>query len=164
MVAPPSFRLTFFGDVAQLALATTLVAAFAANTIISEERARWFWFLMSIGAVFWLSSQAVWSYYELWKQVPPPDPGVGGLILFLHLAPMIAALIVMPHKRSGIPPLTVLSTGMIFTWWIFLYTYLVVPWQYARSEPHLYHNAFNSLYTIEDLVFIGLLAVWAFHA
>jgi diguanylate cyclase (GGDEF)-like protein len=163
-LAHPSFRLTFFGDVAQLALATTLVAAFAANTIVSEERGRWFWFLMTFGAVFWVSSQAVWSYYELWKQAPPPVPGFGGLLLFLHLAPMIAALIVMPHKHSGIPPLTALSTGMIFTWWIFLYTYLVVPWQYVHAEPQLYNNAFNSLYTIEDLVFIGLLGVWAFHA
>jgi diguanylate cyclase (GGDEF)-like protein len=96
--------------------------------------------------------------------VPPPDPGISNLLLFLHLAPMTAALIVTPHKRSGIPPLTALSMGMIFTWWLFLYAYLVVPWQYAHAAPQLYHNAFNSLYTIEDLVFIGVLGFVALRS
>jgi diguanylate cyclase (GGDEF)-like protein len=160
----PSFGLTIFGDLAQLAIATILVAAFAANAYHSAERARWFWHLMTIGALFWLASQGVWTYYEVWKRVPPPDIELGGVLLFLHVAPMTAALVVMPHKRSGIPPLTVLSMGMIFTWWLFLYCYLVLPWQYVQQSPRLYSEAFNSLYTIEDLVFIGLLALWTVHA
>jgi diguanylate cyclase (GGDEF)-like protein len=159
-----SFRLTFFGDFAQLSLVTTLVAAFAVNAITAEERARWFWYWMTVGCGFWMASQATWCYYELWKQVPPPDPGVGGVLLFLHLAPMIAALVVTPHKRSGIPPLTALSMGMIFTWWFFLYAYLVLPWQYVQRSQVLYSITFNSLYTIEDVVFIGLLALLAANA
>jgi diguanylate cyclase (GGDEF)-like protein len=160
----PSFGLTFFGDFAQLAIATLLVASFAANAYRCAERARWFWHLMTIGGLLWLASQAVWTYYEVWKRVPPPDPGLGGVLLFLHLAPMTAALVMMPHKRSGIPPLTALSMGMIITWWLFLYSYLVVPWQYVHESPRLYTEAFNSLYTIEDLIFIGLLALWTVHA
>ncbi len=77
---------------------------------------------------------------------------------------MTAALTVMPHKRSEIPPLTALSMGMIFTWWLFLYAYLVVPWQYVQASPEAYSHAFGGLYNIEDLVFIGLLAIWSFHA
>ena len=77
---------------------------------------------------------------------------------------MTAALVVMPHKRSGIPPLTALSMGMIFTWWLFIYAYLVLPWQYVLPAPELYSQAFNSLYTIEDVVFIGLLALLANNA
>jgi diguanylate cyclase (GGDEF)-like protein len=160
-VSHPSFRLTFFGDTAQLSLITLLVASFAANALATEERARWFWYWMTVGCGFWMASQAVWSYYELWRHLPPPDPSLGGVLLFLHLAPMTAALVVMPHKRSGIPPLTALSMGMIFTWWLFIYAYLVLPWQYVIPAPELYSQAFNSLYTIEDVVFIGLLALLA---
>ncbi len=159
-VAHPSFRLTVFGDTAQFVLASTLAAAFAVNAFTAEERARWFWYLMTMGALFWVGSQAVWSYYEVWLRVPPPDPGLGGVLLFLHLAPMTAALTVMPHKRSEIPPLTALSIAMIFTWWLFVYAYLVVPWQFVHSAPDLYSHAFNGLYYVEDLVFVGLLALW----
>ena len=160
----PSFRLTLFGDLAQLSLATTLVAAFAVNAYVSAERARWFWYWMTLGSVLWVSSQVVWSYYELWLQVAPPDSSVGGVLLFLHLAPMTAALVLMPHKRSGVPPLTALSMGMIFTWWLFLFAYLVLPWQYVLPSRAFYSEAFNSLYTIEDLVFIGLLGLMALYA
>lgn len=163
-LAHPSFKLTVFGDVAQFLLASGLAAAFAVNAFTAEERARWFWYLMTSGALFWLGSQAVWSYYEVWLRVPPPDPGFGGVLLFLHLAPMTAALTVMPHKRSAIPPLTALSIAMIFTWWLFVYAYLVVPWQFVQAAPELYSQAFNGLYYIEDLVFIGLLALWVVHA
>lgn len=164
LVSHASFRLTIFGDLAQLSLASLLVASFAANGFASEERARWFWTLMTTGAVCWLASQSVWTYYELFTRVPPPDPGVGGVLLFLHLAPMTAALVVMPHKRAHMPPLTVLSMSMIFTWWLFLYAYLVMPWQYIHASPDLYAEAFNTLYTIEDVVFIGLLALWTVQA
>lgn len=160
-LAHPSFRLAFFGDVAQLSMATALVAAFAFQAVTSEDRARWFWYLMTFGSLFWVASQTVWSYYELWRRTPSPDPSVGSVLLFLHLAPMIAALAVMPHKESGIPRLTALSLGMIFTWWLFLYAYLVVPWQYVQFSAAQYRRAFNGLYTIENLVFIGVLAVWA---
>ena len=163
-LAHPSFRLTFFGDVAQLSLSLVLVAAFAANALAAEDRARRFWWLMTLGSVFWLASQVVWTYYELWERMPSPDPGLGAVLLFLHLAPMTAALTVMPHKGSGIPSLTTLSMGMILTWWLFLYTYLVVPWQYMHASPALCSRAFNSLYTVEDLVFMALLVVLSFHA
>ena len=164
LVSHPSFRLTIFGDLAQLGLATLLVAAFAANGFASEERARWFWTLMTAGGVCWLASQSAWTYYELWTRSTPPDPGLGGMLLFLHLAPMTAALVVMPHKRAHMPPLTVLSMSMMFTWWLFLYAYLVVPWQYLHASHEWYAEAFNTLYTIEDVVFIGLLALWTVQA
>ena len=159
-VAHPSYRLTVFCDAAQALLALTLAAAFAMNAFSADERARWFWSLMTGGAICWVASQLAWSYYEVWLRLPPPDQGVGGMLLFLHLAPMTAALIVMPHKRSAIPPLTVLSIAMLFTWWLFVYTYFVVPWQYVQASPELYSQAFNLLYDTEDFIFIGLLALW----
>lgn len=163
-VAHRSFALTVFGDIAQLFLAATLAMAWGWNIFSSRERARWFWYLMTTGALFWVASQAVWTYYEVWLRVPPPDPGLGGVLLFLHLAPMTAALTVMPHKGSRIPPLTAISIAMIFTWWLFLYSYLVLPWQFAHTASGFYSKAFDGLYNTEDLVFIALLAVWSCYA
>ena len=164
IVARPSFHLAIFGDISQLCIAALLVAILGVNAFNSHERARWFWFLMTVGSIFWLASQSVWTYYELWQHVAPPSPGIGGVLLFLHLAPMMAALAMLPHRRSAIPPLSALSIGMILTWWLFLYAYLVVPWQYVHAAPDFYNQAFTGLYTIENLVFIGSLALCASRA
>lgn len=155
----PGYPLTVFGDVTQLLLAILVTASFAWQTWKSRGRIRSFWLLMSVGATCWLISQAFWSYYEVVLRVTFSDPSVQDIILFLHLVPMMAALATLPHEQRRMPTVIPYSLGMLAVWWMYLYSYIVLPWQYVLPNVDLYGPSFNFLYSTEDLAFIFALAL-----
>lgn len=77
---------------------------------------------------------------------------------------MMAALATIPHERKPIPRLIALSLVMVAVWWVFLYAFLVIPWQYVHFDPEAYNPAFNALYAIENVTFIGALGLLAYSA
>jgi diguanylate cyclase (GGDEF)-like protein len=162
--AKPGWGLTVFGDGMQFMLMVAISAAFARHIRHASGRARWFWALMTSGTVLWLTSQVMWSYYELWRGQPAPTPYVGDVVLFLHLVPMMAGLATIPHERSRLPRLIAVSLAMVAVWWVFLYAFLVIPWQYVHPHAAGYDPAFNALYAIENLTVIGFLALLAVRA
>lgn len=163
-MAKRGWGLTVFGDLMQFLLMVAISVAFARHIRHASGRARWFWSLMTSGAVLWLSSQVMWSYYELWREQPAPTPYIGDVVLFLHLVPMMAGLATIPHDRSRLPRLIAVSLAMVAVWWVFLYTFLVIPWQYVYPHSAGYDPAFNALYAIENLTVIGFLALFALRA
>src|SRR6185369_8754016 len=164
LVAKPSFTLTVFGDVAQLTLAALVTAAFAIPVFSSRGRVRSFWLLMTAGTVCWCTSQTLWSYYEVILRKDALNPSVQDMVLFLHLIPMMAALACMPHLRRKMPPMISYSLGMLAVWWMYLYFYAVIPWQYVVPDPTRYGTDFNVLYSIEDFSFIAILGGLAWNA
>ena len=61
-----------------------------------------------------------------------PQPFIGDVILFLHPVPMIGALALKPHDRRD--DLNVhtgyLDFTLLLVWWVYLYLFVVIPWQY----------------------------------
>jgi diguanylate cyclase (GGDEF)-like protein len=155
----PSFVLTAFGDIAQLLLSTFVTVAFASHIRNSRGRIRSFWILMTAGVGCWCLSQAIWSYFEIVVRINVVDPSIQDIVLFLHLIPMMAALATMPHQPKKMPSVIPYTLGMLGVWWMYLYSYVVVPWQYVAPNFARYGASFNALYSLEDVVFILALAV-----
>ena len=162
--AKPSFALTAFGDVTQMIMSALVTAAFAQPIRNSRGRVRSFWILMTTGVFSWFISQALWTYYELIKRIEVVDPSIQDIILFLHLIPMMAALAALPHKTKKMPPVIPYALTMVAVWWMYLYSYVVIPWQYVFRDFVRYGSDFNVLYTIEDLAFMLVLCLLAFRA
>ena len=157
----PSDKLTFFADLAQTVLIGLVLTAFAFNLTSSRGSVRKFWLLMTAGAAFWFFSSGMWSYLELVHHVDVSAPTFLDIILFLHLVPMMAALGTVPHEHREVPSLIGLPLAMIAVWWMYLYSFVVIPWQYLIPNRLQYGSSFNVLYVTESVVLIfGWLLLW----
>jgi signal transduction histidine kinase len=158
--------LTIANDLIQTALLVVAVVAFYPNTFRSQNpgrRARLFWILMTGGMAFWLAYQCMWNYFEVFRRVEVPEPFVGDIVLFLHLVPMMAALALAPHQQQDERDARIgmLDFALLLTWWLFLYVYTVIPWQYVQVNESYYSTNFNQVYLTEKLVLLVALAYLA---
>ncbi len=54
-----------------------------------------------------------------------------------------------------------LDFALLLTWWLFLYLFVVIPWQYVHPLESVYGRSFDLLYVCEELVLAaGLVLVW----
>lgn len=163
LLARRSYALTAFGDILQnlILLAATIV--FISNFKKASPKNRLFWGLMSLGLVMWLASQVMWTYFEVYLRHEAPNPFVGDVILFLHIVPMMAALAIQPHVQHEDRAIRVdtLDFALLMTWWLFLYLFVVIPWQYVHPVETVYGRSFDLLYVSEELALAaGLMLVW----
>jgi len=161
--------LTVTSDLIGGSLLLVATAAFLPNTLrrrCPTLHVRFFWILMSVGMLFWLTYQGMWNYFEVFKHQDVPDPFMGDIVLFLHLVPMIAALAVLPHLRDDERDerVRMLDFALLLTWWVFIYVYAVIPWQTVRVDEAIYSANFNFAYLTEKLVLLILLAILAYTA
>ncbi len=160
---PHSYRLTAFGDVAQCLLLLFVLLTMLGNARAAEARARLFWALMTLGSGIWLSVQILWTYFEVFLRTDVPNPFVGDVILFLHLVPMMSALAVRPdlERDESVTQPGGLDFLLVVTWWLYLYLFAVIPWQYVSPHNDLYGRSFDLLYFVEHFVFVSCAAtVW----
>jgi diguanylate cyclase (GGDEF)-like protein len=163
VLVPRSFPLTAFGDLLQNAILFGATAAFLANVRTGSRRSRLFWALMSLGLGMWLISQVMWTYFEIYLRHEAPNPFVGDVILFLHVVPMMAAVALQPHVQRDDHAIRVgtLDFVLLLTWWLFLYLFVVIPWQYIHPAEAVYGRSFDLLYVSEELVLAAaLILVW----
>jgi nitrogen-specific signal transduction histidine kinase len=169
VLMPRGDALTIASDLIQGSLLLVATAAYLPNTARSRcptFHIRLFWILMSVGMIFWLTYQAMWNYFEVFKRVEVPNPWLGDVVLFLHLVPMIAALAVLPHLREDERDerIRMLDFALLLTWWVFIYVYAVIPWQTVLVDEPTYSANFNFAYLTEKLVLLGSLAILAYTA
>ena len=160
---PHSFRLTTFGDFIQSIL--LLLCVLSVLPTIAQEKggSRLFWILMGVGFGTWLGAQVLWTYFEVFLHREVPNPFVGDVVLFLHIVPMMAALALRPHLRQNDPlaNLGSLDFALLLIWWLYLFLFVVIPWQYVYPSEALYGPSFDVLYLSEHLVFLAaLILVW----
>src|SRR5579871_6583895 len=163
LVAHRSAGLTSFGDLTQCTLLFLAAVSILSNVRATCKKARLFWALMSIGCAMWLCAQVLWTYFEVFLRQDTPNPFVGDVILFLHVVPMMAALVVQPHVQRSDNSLRIVSLDffLLLTWWLYLYLFVVIPWQYVSPNEAAYGRSFDLLYAGEQIVFmIGLGVVW----
>ena len=162
-LAPRGAGLTAFGDLTQCFLLLGATIGVLSNVRHGNTKSRLFWGLMGLGCAMWFGSQVLWTYFEVFLRQEAPNPFVGDVVLFLHIVPMMAAVAVLPHFQEDDRAVRMgsLDLLMLFTWWLYLYLFIVIPWQYVYPVEAEYGRAFNVLYLAEHLVlFLGLILVW----
>lgn len=142
----PSSSLTTAGDLIQSLLLSSLLVAVAINMRVGERPERIFWLFMSIGTGLWLSSQLLWTYFEVILRKEVPNPFIGDVAIVLHLVPIVAALAIRPDREGQRSQLRSLDFVLLFSWWLYLYLFFVIPWQYVIPDAHTYGINFDVLY------------------
>ena len=114
---------------------------------------------MGFGLTIWLVSQILWTYLEVFLRHEAPNPFVGDVVLFLHVVPMMAAVAVQPHLQQEERSIRAgtLDFALLLTWWLFLYLFVVIPWQYVHLSEQIYGRSFDLLYFSEELVMAAAL-------
>ena len=157
------FALTASSDLAQLILLLSGTIALLPSVVAARGRIRVFWGLMMLGTALWASYQILWTYFEVWQRSEVPNPFSGDVVLFLHIVPMIAALALQPHAQQDdrSTRLGTLDFALLFIWWLFLYMFTVIPWQYVHAYEPSYDHNLNILYLTEKTVFLaGVAVLW----
>ena len=163
LLIPRSIGLTAFGDLAQCALILCAALAILSNIRTNDKKAQLFWSLMGLGCGIWLCVQILWTYFEVFLRQEVPNPFVADVALFLHIVPMMAALAVQPHIRRNDHSLRLatLDFFLLLTWWLYLYLFIVIPWQYVSPNDAVYGRSFDILYASEQIVLlVGAAWVW----
>ncbi len=163
LLARRSTGLTAFGDLTQCGLLFCGTLAILSNIRTSNKKSQLFWALMAVGCGMWLGAQVLWTYFEVYLRQEVPNPFVGDVVLFLHVVPMMAALAVQPHIQRNDHSLRLVSLDffLLLTWWLYLYMFVVIPWQYVSPNETAYGRSFDLLYASEQIVLIvGAGLVW----
>lgn len=163
LTLPHCFGLTAFGDLIQCALLLACTLNILRNVIKAKGKTRLFWALLALGTGMWLCAQVLWTCFEVFLRRDAPNPFVGDVVLFLHLAPMMMALAVQPHIELDRhrARLELLDLSLLILWWLYLFLFVVIPWQYVYPDETTYGRSFDLLYMAEHFVFLlALVVVW----
>lgn len=148
--------LTAFGDLGMCVVALFATAGLLLNIQAPGNRARAFWTLLAAGCAAWLVSQVVWTYFEVVLRQEVPNPFLGDVIVFLHPVPMIAALALRPHDRRYDLNVRVsyLDLSLLVLWWVYVYAFVVIPWQYITPNITAYGLSYDRLAAAENLLLV----------
>src|SRR5580693_9988672 len=161
LILPHSFRLTALSDVVECLLLFSGTVSLIPHAVRSRGRSRLFWTLMAAGIALWFSYQLFWTYYEVWLRADVPDLCAADIVLFLHIVPLMAALALRPHAPQDeyAARLRRLDFALMMVWWMYLYVFAVMAWQYVVPNIDAYNDNLNLLYLIEKLAFLSALFV-----
>jgi len=160
---PESTGLKVFGNVLQSALLLAVTLAMWDNARASRANLRAFWGMMTAACLLWFAAQLLWTYRDMFLSQRLLDPYLGDVWFFLHVVPMIAALGLQPHLQHGHRPLRLgyLEFLLLMLWWVYLYLFFVIPWQYVSYSADFYGYSYNILDVAEKLVFVaGVGVLW----
>src|SRR5258708_11523468 len=132
----PGFGLIALSDITQGVLLLSGTLAFLPSVLATRGRIRLFWTLTLTGMAFWWTYQLLWFKFEIIQRQDVPNPFWGDVILFLHIVPMMAALALQPHieQDDRTARLGSLDFALLLVWWVYLYLYAVIPWQFASMN------------------------------
>jgi diguanylate cyclase (GGDEF)-like protein len=163
LLATRSIGLTAFGDLTQCVLLFGGTLSIFSNIRTSDKKAQLFWALLALGCGMWFCAQVLWTCFEVFLRQEVPNPFVADVGLFLHIVPMMAALAVQPHiqRNDHSLRLATLDFFLLLGWWLYLYLFIVIPWQYVSPNEAVYGRSFDLLYAGEQIVLvIGVGLVW----
>jgi signal transduction histidine kinase len=164
LLSPRSFGLVAASDIIQFLLLLSAALSCLPGILKNRGRTRLFWALMGLGFTSWLAYQFLWTYIEVFQKSEVPSIFVGDVILFLHIVPMMAALALQPNVEQHDRDLRLgsLDFALLLLWWVYLYLYTVIPWQYVHTSEPSYIANLNSSYLAEKLALLaGLALLWS---
>jgi PAS domain S-box-containing protein len=133
------------------------------NAIEKIQGSQAFWALLAAGFGLWAVDAWLWVYYPIIHGQNIPDASLADTALFLHVIPFMAALATRPHLYRSNQKLyrTALNFVLLLFFWIFLYAYLVFPYQIRFHHAAIYNIRYDRLYLFESLAWIVALGVLA---
>ncbi len=157
-VAHGNFLQTATGDLAPLAVIAGTVILTLRNAYDSRGSTRLFWGLITVGMAMWCFNLAAWAWFEVWLRHDVPDPYYGDIVLFLHLVPIMAAVLVQPRNKTedASSASGMLNIGMLLVWWMVLYAFLVFPDEYIVMNRAVFSQRWDVLYLLENLMLIAI--------
>jgi signal transduction histidine kinase len=163
LIAKPSFRLTVFGDTVPCALLLLAILAGWENFRHSGGTLSIFWKLFVVGLAFFLGAQIYWFYYD-WRQLTAAPSVITGdtLSLIAHIL-FLCALALRPHSAAAGRNLRLrfMDLLLLSVWWLSLYAYYSLPWQFGPQDLSLYTPSYYLLALIQHAVIIVALIVLA---
>ncbi len=161
-----SRELTAFGDIGLCLAALFATVGLLLNVRVPGYRARAFWILLASGCAAWFVSQVVWTYFEMVLHHEVPNPFVGDIIVFLHPVPMMAALALKPHDRRHDVNVRVsyIDLSLLVLWWLYLYVFVVIPWQYIAPNVLAYGLTYDRLAASENILLVAGFGFLLFQA
>jgi signal transduction histidine kinase len=153
--------LSTFGNIVQCLVPLLANAGLLLNAGTPHWRRNVFWMLLAMGCTLWMIGQFEWTYYEVYLHKSLPNPYPGDILFFLRGIPVMAALSLRPHLRSGELRMRFgyLDFALLLTWWTYLYVYIVMPWIYASPSAAQYDYNFNVVTNVQNMVIVISLAI-----
>jgi len=160
-----SFWLTAITDWISFALMLSAAAAFARNAFTTNHRQRFVWILLGAGYAIEACGQILWMRWELvLKQAPTMY--LGDACVFLAWTALILGFALRPHAEPT-PQHQSLGTLDLFFFLltgIYLYLFLVIPWQYLAPEPLSYGAAYKFLALAQDIILLSVVILGWQHS
>ncbi len=109
--------------------------------------------LLAVGFGLWAVDAWLWVYYPTIRGQDIPDGSVADPALFLHIVPFMAALATRPHLNQWNQKFyrTSMNFFLLLFFWVFLYAYLVFPYQVQFHDSVIYNVRYDRLYLFESL-------------
>ncbi len=151
---PRGFARVAISDIVAGLLMLAALFAFAFNGMASKGRVRWFWMLQAAGWALWFSDQVVWITFDLVLRRKLPGMYPADALLFLAGAPMMAGLLLRPHRQptERSARLGALDFFLLLLWWFYLYVSFVISWQYISPNEGAYNLNFDLLTGAETIL------------
>jgi diguanylate cyclase (GGDEF)-like protein len=162
LLVPRGFALTLSTDLIGFLLMLSAMAIFLRNALAATGRLRVFWALLASCWGTRLAVHAAWMYFNLILRQEAPNPFAGDILFFLSNIPVLAALLLDPPSEStdAPRPQAMVDFSLLLLWWLYLYLFFVVPWQYVALDPLRYGSSYNLLNSLLDLVLLLGMAFW----
>lgn len=159
LLAGNIFRLAI-GDLVPLAVLGAATYYSVRNSVDSRGHVRLFWGLVSASLAMWFINLICWAVYELVLRRPIPSPFPGDIVLFLHIVPMMAAVVLRPSELDGNEGrvISTLNVLILLGWWVVVYAFFVFPDEYLVTNIPIYTLRWDLLYMIEGMMLVGLAA------
>ncbi len=160
LLLPKSFLLTAITDSITLALILSASVAYARNAFGSHHQQRLVWILLGGGYAIEACSQILWMYWELArKQAPAMSLGDAGI--FLAWTALILGLALRPHVVPSPQQrrLRTLDLFLLLLAGLYLYLFLVIPWQYLAPEAQSYGPAYKFLAMAQDVILLSIVVL-----
>ena len=165
MLLPKSYGLTAITDFLSFLLMLSAAAAFARNAFTTNPRQRLVWILLGGGYAIEACGQILWMRWELvLKQTP--SMYLGDACVFLAWTALILGFALRPHAE--LTPqhqnLGTLDLLFLFLTGVYLYVFLVIPWQYLSPEAISYGAAYKFLALSQDVILLSIVILGCKHS
>lgn len=136
------------------------------NAVQNVEGSRLFWVFIALGCGLWSLDQWLYVYYVVGLHADVPDSSIADPTLFLHIVPFMAAVAIRPHLNRSAQKLypATLNFLLLLFFWVFLYAYLLFPYQYLFWNAAIYNPRFDILYLVENVVLVVALGLSVLRA
>jgi signal transduction histidine kinase len=153
-VTPGSFLASYSG-ISYLLLLLLATGFAIRNAFQKTLGSRSFWAFLGSAYALWALNQGIQLYYELVRHIETPADSIADTLLFLHVVPLIAAVITLPNRNAPDRKLyrVLIDSLLVLFLWSFLYGYSVFPYQYLYSSSS-YAMRFDVIYLLENLALV----------